>query len=78
MAYDVKDFDSSFVHGLSLKDGAATLTEYTADILAKSLDEYSKSFDSKIILTGGGRKNKFLKQQGYGKRQNLTLPMEVP
>ena len=57
---DPRDFDLSFARGLSLEDGAATLTEYTADILAKSLDEYSKSFDSKIILTGGGRKNKFL------------------
>ena len=57
---DTRDFDLSFARGLSLEDGAATLTEYTADILVKSLDEYSKSFDSKIILTGGGRKNKFL------------------
>ena len=57
---DPRDFDLFFARGLSLEDGAATLTEYTADILAKSLDEYSKSFDSKIILTGGGRKNKFL------------------
>ena len=57
---DTRDFDLSFVRGLSLKDGAATLTEYTANILARSLEEYSKSFSSKIILTGGGRKNNFL------------------
>tara|TARA_B100002051_G_C16693555_1_gene616879 strand:+ start:66 stop:1208 length:1143 start_codon:yes stop_codon:yes gene_type:complete len=57
---DPRDFDLSFARGLSLEDGAATLTEYTADILAKSLEEYSKNFDSKIILTGGGRKNKYL------------------
>ncbi|SVE21305.1 uncharacterized protein METZ01_LOCUS474159, partial [marine metagenome] len=37
---DPRDFDLSFARGLSLEDGAATLTEYTADILAKSLDGY--------------------------------------
>ena len=59
---DPRDFDLSFARGLSLEDGAATLTEYTADILAKSLrDKDNPSYDSpKIILTGGGRKNKFL------------------
>ena len=32
---DTKDFDLSFVRGLSLKDGAATLTEFTAEICSK-------------------------------------------
>ena len=56
---DIKDFNLSFVNGLSLKDGAATLTEYTAQILSNQLmfHAYSKV---KIILCGGGRKNKFL------------------
>ena len=31
-SYDPKDFDLSFVRGLSLEDGAATLTEYTSEI----------------------------------------------
>ncbi len=56
---DIKDFNLSFANGLSLKDGAATLTEYTAQVLAKHL--MSKILGStKIILCGGGRKNKFL------------------
>jgi len=56
---DVKDFSLSFVNGLSLKDGAATLTEYTAQVLSYHLMSYT--FDKiKIILCGGGRKNKFL------------------
>jgi len=56
---DIKDFNLSFVNGLSLKDGAATLTEYTAQILANHL--ITKTLDNiKIILCGGGRKNKFL------------------
>ena len=53
-SYDIKDFDLSFVSGLSLEDGAATLTEYTSEILSKKL---SKNL---IFLCGGGRKNKFL------------------
>ena len=59
-SYDVKDFDTSFVRGLSLEDGAATLTEYTSEILQYHL---KMSFDGpkeNILTTGGGRKNKFL------------------
>ena len=32
-SYDTNDFDISFIKGLSLEDGAATLTYYTANIL---------------------------------------------
>ncbi len=53
-SYDVKDFDLSFVRGLSLEDGAATLTEFTAEILSKNISS------NNIYVCGGGRKNKFL------------------
>tara|TARA_B100001996_G_scaffold359022_1_gene323975 strand:- start:257 stop:1336 length:1080 start_codon:yes stop_codon:yes gene_type:complete len=53
-SYDVKDFDLSFVRGLSLEDGAATLTEYTSQILSNKLS------NNTVFLCGGGRKNKFL------------------
>lgn len=62
---DIKNYDLGFVRGLNLEDGAATLTEYTADLLCDYLlDNYlainpSRKFN-KIILMGGGRKNKFL------------------
>ena len=39
---------------LSLKDGAATLTEFTADICSKKL------VNGSVYVTGGGRKNNFL------------------
>jgi len=55
-SYDVKNFDLSFVKKLSLKDGAATLTEYTAEILSR----YLKNSYKNIIISGGGRKNNFL------------------
>ena len=51
---DTNDFDISFARGLSLKNGAATLTELTAEILSKKL------VDNKIYVCGGGRKNYFL------------------
>ena len=53
-SYDIKDFDLSFVRGLSLEDGAATLTEFTAEIFSNN------TRDKKIYLCGGGRKNLFL------------------
>tara|TARA_Y100000590_G_scaffold170331_1_gene194956 strand:- start:369 stop:1469 length:1101 start_codon:yes stop_codon:yes gene_type:complete len=51
---DINDFDISFAKGLSLEDGAATITELTADILSKKLSS------SNIYVCGGGRKNQFL------------------
>ena len=61
-SYDIKDFDSYFVHGLSLEDGAATLTEFTAKILSGYLIRYSQAGHPllNILVCGGGRKNKFL------------------
>ena len=59
-SYDIKDFDIYFVRGLSLEDGAATLTEYTSKILQ---EHFRMSFDGankNILVAGGGRKNKLL------------------
>jgi len=57
-SYDVKDFDSSFVKGLSLEDGAATLTEYTSFIISEVINAYPDP--RRVVVCGGGRKNKFL------------------
>ena len=59
-SYDIKNFDTSFVRGLSLEDGAATLTEYTSKILQDHLKMSFNSRNKNILITGGGRKNKFL------------------
>ena len=53
-SFDTNDFDISFAKGLSLEDGAATITELTADIISKKLT------DKNIYVCGGGRKNKYL------------------
>jgi len=58
-SFDTKFFDFSFVKGLSLEDGAATLTEFTARIIIFALTSPDR-YKGKIILCGGGRKNNFL------------------
>ncbi len=69
---DIKDYDLSFVNNLSLKDGAATLTEYTAQILTYHLKTITLD-NIKIILCGGGRKNKFLVKKLKKKISNPIL-----
>jgi anhydro-N-acetylmuramic acid kinase len=58
-SFDTKDFNLAFVRGLSLADGAATLTEYTAQNIILKLLTYDVD-NHDVILCGGGRKNKFL------------------
>ena len=63
LSFDVNDFDVSFARGLSLEDGASTLTDFTARILGSSLSSILSNKDDyplKILLCGGGRKNKEL------------------
>jgi anhydro-N-acetylmuramic acid kinase len=66
---DVKDFDISFVRGLSLEDGAATLTHLTAALISEGMTQFmSKNYPNEeniltkatILICGGGRKNKHL------------------
>ena len=60
-SYDTNDFDIALAKDLSLKDGAATLTHHTANILIAFFEDNKKlKLNEKIILCGGGRKNKFL------------------
>ena len=62
MSLDVNDFDMSFAKGLSLENGASTITDFTASLIAKALIHlYSDPIQNKIFLVcGGGRKNKYL------------------
>ena len=62
-SYDTKDFDLGFARGLNFEDGTATLTEYTASIIAEGLmnclsSEKEESW--RVLICGGGRKNKTL------------------
>ena len=75
---DVKNFDISFVRGLSLEDGCATITNFTAYLIAKGI-EHSNGNNIKPIkylICGGGRRNTFLIQsiKDYlSHKQNISL-----
>ena len=63
LSLDVSDFDVSFARGLSLEDGAATLTDFTGRIIGAALFTLlSNTRDKlwKVLISGGGRKNKTL------------------
>ena len=60
LSFDVNDFDVSFVRGLSLEDGAATLTDFTGRIIGAALISLLSNIPSKnlkVLICGGGRKN---------------------
>ena len=60
---DIKDFDISFARGLSLEDGCATITNFTAFLIAAGLNSINKNnelYSKKYLICGGGRKNRYL------------------
>ena len=60
ISFDLKDFSIGFVRGLSLEDGAATLTDFTGTIIYSELLSFlseKKNRLWKILVCGGGRKN---------------------
>jgi anhydro-N-acetylmuramic acid kinase len=60
---DIKNFDLSFVKGLTLENGCATLTKFTAYLISeglKKIDKTNNLMTKNYILCGGGRKNKSL------------------
>ena len=79
LSLDVNDFDISFVRGLSLPDGVATLTDFTAGIIGEEISLSLREFTEKsldILICGGGRKNKILLEkikQNISSNINLKL-----
>ena len=73
-SYDVKDFDISFVQGLSIEDGAATLTEYTSFIISEVINAIPGA--GKVFACGGGRKNKFLLKRISEKLKYSIQPID--
>ena len=62
-SFDVNDFEINFLRGLDLEDGASTITDFTSKIIASNLIKIISKHNqniSRIILCGGGRKNKTL------------------
>ena len=59
---DVNDFNLSPIRSLNLENGLATLSELTVITISNALNFFNK-VPKKIILSGGGRKNKYLFNQ---------------
>ena len=60
LSFDIKDFDLSFVRGLSYEDGLATLTKFTSEIIYDSIIKNTKKDKTNkinLLVCGGGRKN---------------------
>ena len=60
LSFDIKDFDLSFVRGLSYEDGLSTLTKFTSEIICDSIiKNVKKDKTNKInlLVCGGGRRN---------------------
>ena len=60
---DIKGFNVFFAKGLSLENGAATITDFTAKLISYGMNfinNKNNSQKSKWLVCGGGRKNKFL------------------
>ena len=75
---DVKDFDTSFVKGLSFEDGCATLTKFTAYLIAdglRKIDKQNNINPHHYIICGGGRKNKSLMRsiENYLINKNIII-----
>jgi anhydro-N-acetylmuramic acid kinase len=75
---DIKDFDISFARGLSLEDGCATVTNFTAYLIAKGVEHANgNNIDPiKFLVCGGGRKNDYLINsiKSYlSHKQNISL-----
>ena len=60
---DVKNFDFSFAKGLSIEDGCATITNFTAYLIAEGIN-FVNHINNKVskynLICGGGRKNDYL------------------
>ncbi len=72
---DRADFDIGAVRGLSLADGAATLTAFTAESVRLALGHVPPL--GRLLVTGGGRHNQTLMREITDRTGVVTEPVEV-
>ena len=75
---DVKDFDVFFAKGLSLENGAATITNFTATLIANGMNhslQTNHSETNKWLVCGGGRKNKYLLESIKDNFENISIEL---
>ena len=71
-SFDTQYFNFSFSKNISIKDGAATLTEFTSKVIISAIKEINHQI-KEVILCGGGRKNIFLVDRLKEKIPNIKL-----
>ncbi len=75
---DVKDFDIFFAKGLSLENGAATITNFTARLIIDGMNythKISQSSMNKWIVCGGGRKNRYLLENIKNNFEKISIEL---
>ena len=73
---DIKDFDIFFAKGLSLENGAATITNFTAKLISDGMryaHNISQSQRHRWLVCGGGRKNKYLLESIKKNFKNINI-----
>ncbi len=73
---DRGDFSAAAAEGLSLEDGAATLTAFTAGSIARAR-EHMPQEPRTWVVCGGGRRNKTLMSMLAGRVENAVVPVEA-
>ncbi len=73
---DVSDFDIFFAKGLSIENGASTITDFTAKIISEGIDYVHSRYslkNSEWLVCGGGRKNEYLIEKIQSHLKNINL-----
>jgi anhydro-N-acetylmuramic acid kinase len=73
---DRQDFGGAAVEGLGVDDGAATLTQFTASAIARSV-EHLPRLPARWLITGGGRHNATLMQMLAAALPGRVEPIEA-
>ncbi len=71
-SFDTQYFNFSFPENISIEDGAATLTEFTSQVIISAIKEIDHNIEE-VILCGGGRKNTFLVERIKEKITKIKL-----
>ena len=73
---DVSDFDIFFAKGLSIENGASTITDFTAKLISEGIDYVHSKYslkNSEWLVCGGGRKNEYLIEKIQSHLKNINL-----
>ena len=73
---DVSDFDIFFAKGLSIENGASTITDFTAKLISEGIDYVHSRYslkNSEWLVCGGGRKNEYLIEKIQSHLKNINL-----